>query len=319
MSEEGNDAACEGDAAPIRSGLALLKATTAHRENTLVVPSSEDLALVIDSANTVEQLIELNRMLAIMQKAAEELDIAVTDAIRLAVAHLRARRKLGAILMETVRWGGVRARLQRATLVEGSLPDGVDKFQARRCRQLASIPEGVFEEYLRAAEADRKIPREAAAIRLLRVASRKPSGRQRATRRGWANGLPRAVLDAVERCLCEIDVLVGKASITSTQQLAATDAVPKGLRGTVVVAECRDPEEWLPALVRLRTKAALNDVVVVLPAVPSAKWFRHLADGWCCCFLGAEQPVILAHRGLHSHSFDLVMREHGVVLRATAN
>lgn len=324
MSEEGSEATCGGgpapSSAPVRGGMALLKAARVPSDRALLVPSSEDLALVVASANTVEHLVEVSNMLAAMLKAAEQLEVAVTDAIRLAAAHLRARRKLGLLMLQLGHQGRIRTESQRANLCGGALSDIVDKDQASRCRKLARVPEDAFESYLATAEAQHTIPREAAVIRLLR----KPptsSHRPRGSRRGQKDelSLNAAVVDAVVRCLGEIDVLVGKASTRSTEQIVPSAAVPKGLRGAVLVAECGDPEEWLPTLLRLRTKGTVDDVVVVLPADPSAKWFRHMADGWCCCFLRGERPILLAHRGLHARSFDLVMREHGVVLRAAAS
>lgn len=284
--------------------------------NMLTVPPAAVLAEAVAAATTVEELIDLDKMFVVMQAAAKQLDLALSEAIRLAVAHLRARRKLGLVLMQTVWRGGNRSKCHRDTLLEGALPAGIDGNQSRRLRKLATIPEAAFETYLSEASANGRIPSEAGAARSQSsVPAVKSPDRRRAAK---APALSPELLDAVERCLGNIDVVVGEPDVRALRRVEATTRVPDGLRGAVFVAECRDPEEWLPAVAALRTKAAVDDVVVVLPADPSAKWFRHMADGWCCCFVHGEHPVLLAHRGLHAHSFELVMGEHGVVLRAAA-
>lgn len=283
--------------------------------NMLTVPPEAVLIAAVAAATTVEELVDLDKMFVVMQAAAKQLDIALSEAIRLAVAHLRARRKLGLVLMQTVWRGGNRSKCHRDTLLEGALPSGIDGNQSRRLRKLATIPEAAFETYLSEASVNGRIPSEAGAARSQSsVPAVKSPNRRRAAK---APALSPELVDAVERCLGDIDVVVGEANVRAGRRLEAGGRVPDGLRGTVFVSECRDPGTWLPALAQLRARAAIRDVVVVLPADPTAKWFRQLSAGWSCCFLHGN-PGLLARQGTRERAFALAMLDHGVVLQSAA-
>ena len=307
---------------------ALFRVPTGERG--LAIATDEQFQLVLAGTTDAESLQDLRNGFVALQAVAAKSKLVFDDLIRLAIQRLEVERKLGVLLSQTGHRGRPTKRSPDATFSKSgaaSVREDASKQEQAKYRKLAAITDELFEAYLETARFQRRLPTSAGARRF--ASSPKPKAASKRPPRSRGPGaavpervidaaclIPAAVLDAVETCLGDIGVLVGQADMLAATRLEPTSAVPKDIRGTVFVAECRDPEVWLPTLVRLRTKAAISDVVIVLPADPGAKWFRHLADGWCCCFMPGEQPVMIAHHGLHAHAFELTMMEHGVVLRA---
>jgi hypothetical protein len=117
----------------------------------------------------------------------------------------------------------------------------------------------------------------------------------------------------VQRVLGDIDVCVGKAAVRCRSR-APGEVLPQRLRGSVFVAECRDPEALLPRLLALHAAKQVREAIVVLPLAPGERWFRALFEhGWVCCFVATAAPLLLAHLGPH-YAFAIACSEVGVVL-----
>jgi N6-adenosine-specific RNA methylase IME4 len=106
----------------------------------------------------------------------DDADTAARDAAEL---RLRAERRLGELLAETVNHNGTRADLDnlRGSTVEpraSTLPDGIDKKQSHRYQQAAKVPEAEFERHVERAraEADVKGLTSVAVRRLVAAAKR---------------------------------------------------------------------------------------------------------------------------------------------------
>jgi hypothetical protein len=169
------------------------------------------------------------------------------------------------------------------------------------------------------------VPTEAGMLRHARKA-KAPEGRPEKPRHGKSRKavvirgpvLSPAMLECVRRVLGEIDVCVGDADAKCRLQLKSDTAHLKQLRGTVFIAECLYPGDWLPKLAALRRSARVDAVLVALPAETSAEWFRGLMDGedeWGCCFpTGVLPPLLLAYQG-HREGFKVACSEVGPVVR----
>jgi hypothetical protein len=291
----------------------------------LVVPSSDELELALSQANTLEELVHFEKMVAVMKAAGEQFRLAIDEAIRIASFDLVTRRKIGSVLLQVDRRGGDRARAHDAPLLDRLLQElGRDK--ARRCRMIARLEEPHFGDYLKLMTDQHEVPTEAGVLRHARKVA-KANGTTRAKPRRTqkpkavlaALKLSPSILNCVERVLGAIDVCVGDADVECRLRLQTDTAHLKQLQGTVFVAECLYPADWLPKLAALRRSARVDDVLVALPAETSAQWFKGLMDGqdeWACCFpTGVLPPLILAYLG-HREGFKAACAEIGPIVRS---
>lgn len=283
----------------------------------LVVPSQMELEAAVSRADTLEAMLGLDKALALLKEAADQFRATIDEAARIATSALITKRRIGTVLLQVDRRGGDRAKSHDATLLSKLLKE-LGKDKARRYREMARIPEDHFAGYLAATSEEHVVPTESGAAKHARqVAGTKKARRPRRAARGsGVTGLSREVLDAVERILGEIDVCVGKADVACGQKLDPDVIRPKLMRGSVLVAECPDPGEWLPKLLRLREGGALSNVVVALPPETGAAWFKHLAGGGWHCFFPTGDGALLAYHGPKRHGFELALGSQGVVMCA---
>lgn len=285
-----------------------------------VVPSRGDLEAALAKASTVEELIDFDSMMSLLDEAARRFGIAIDEAIGIATCHLQGKRRLGLALMHHVKHGGDRTRSQHANLIDEELLRRIDKDRRSRYKALARVPQVTFEGYLKTKADRREIPKEAGALRFAtkEQGDRAPRHRRRRNLgqgRGDVPVLTAAMLDVVVRVLGEIDVCIGEADVPCRCRMQPSTVNAQRLRGNILVAECLSPDEWIQKFSRLHGSAAVGEVVVALPVMPAARWFRDLFDsGWACCFTATTPPALLAHLG-HHHAFAIACSEIGVVLR----
>jgi hypothetical protein len=267
-----------------------------------------------------DSLVDLEKAAASLLDLAKRQDIVQAKLFEVAEWHLRVKRKLGRVLMQTVSPGGDRSRLQAATLLPGGLPDGIDKFAARRCRKLAEIEDSAFEEYLLQVQRSTRIPSAAGATAFAFRNKRSPSPQKRGRKKPRPDSgeleVSSHVLDAIERCLGNIDVCVGRAKVRCLKRVEGARLASADAQGTVFVTARVDEEVWLNKFVELKRSARCEQVVVLLPAETSATWFRHFSGArWHLCFLtDSREPTLVAYIGKRSEAFFAVMHEYGVVL-----
>jgi hypothetical protein len=125
----------------------------------VVVPTNEHFQLVRAEAQESGKVHELHRMVSAMQAAAAKCDLAHEEMVRLAEFRLQLERDLGVYLAQHVHRGGDRANGPRVRLLlDGGLPEWVTHRKSASYRELASIPEDVFRDYLEEARKKRQVP-----------------------------------------------------------------------------------------------------------------------------------------------------------------
>lgn len=281
------------------------------------IPSDQQFELMLASADGAEGLRDLRKLMAAAEAVAKQCDLAFEEMLRLAVNRLRVERELGRQLAQATGRGGVGSKSHRVTSKRGGasnpLPAGVTKQEAQRYRLLASVPDIAFARYLEEAREKRTIPTAAGARRLVR------EPRERSPRKASPSAaeivLSPEVLDWITRIM-EVDVLVGAANIPAAKRVRWNpDPNQFSLAGNVFVSDCKQPDVWLPELVRLHKCAAIERVVVALRAEVWEPWFRLLTREWRCCFLSGHKSnvggLLLAHHGVRGAAFSAVMGQHG--------
>lgn len=276
------------------------------------VPDEAQFEVMLSGASGAPELSDLRKFVAAWHAVAEKCDAAASEVMRLSVYRLEVERALGAAIIQTVRRGGRGSKSHAATSNRGGascgLPDGVDKHQSRRYRELAAIPEDEFSAYIAKA---RESGKPATAQGAHRFAKSVVSGRQRAEsgRRPQAGlRMPSDVLQAVGEFMVP-GVVVGESEMPGKTRHASGVDLPACLEGDVFVAQCADPASWLIELHRLRESGVIGQVVVALPAEVWADWFKLLeTGGWVCCFLAGVRAedgagVVLASHGVDRAAF----------------
>lgn len=283
----------------------------------LVLPSSEEFALIRMRAREAGTLKDLRQMVAAWQAVAEKCHLAFEEMMRLAVFRLEVERDLGVHLSQTVKRGGFRSNLPSGSL----LPDGVSWKQSAAYQKLAAIPEDVFRSYIEKAGAGQTPPSSAGARRF--ASPKKPHAPRRAkAQAGEPLNLPPAVLDAISRVMTP-DVVVGNVKIQAKRFVSPNSKDTLGqLEGDVLVAECLDPAAWLPNLIRLRNKARIREAITIARADVWADWFGLVTEGSAsCCFLRGVQDGrgtgwVVLHHGAGAAAFRVAMASVGVVVHA---
>lgn len=301
-------------------------ASDAPQINGIVVPSEAALMRVLDDAESPEKLAHVERIAATLIDVARRCDHMVGELSRLLKFRLRSRHKLGLAIIAAVRPGGRRTKGRKTEADEHSLPKNLDKEEARKCREIARIPIGVLEDYFEAADSKGQHPSEAGAHRFARAAraagGARPAAPKQARRRPPRDTsdivLTPEILDCVQRTLGDIDVCVGDADIRCPLKVPADTVKVQDIQGTVFVAGCLAPEEWLPKLARLHRAAKVTEALVVLPGTIWLPWYRAaLADGggWEWCVLSGDQPTLaVAHLGRHPQGFRVAFSSIGAVV-----
>jgi hypothetical protein len=294
--------------------------------NGIVVPSEAALMRVLDEAESPEKLARVEKIAATLIDVARRCDHMVGQLSKLLTFRLRSRHRLGLAIIATVRAGGRRTKGQKAESDERSLPKNLDKAEARKCREIARIPMEVLEDYFAAVESKGLHPSEAGAHRFARAARAAKDGRppattqsrRRPTRVSSEIALTPEILDCVQRTLGHIDVCVGHAEIRCSLKVSASTVKVHDIQGTVFVAGCLDPEDWLPKLAKLHRAAKVTEALVVLPGTIWLPWYRAaLANGggWEWCVLTSDQPTLaVAHLGRHPQGFRVAFSSLGAVV-----
>lgn len=293
--------------------------------------ASPQLQLVLDSIKSIDEMHTLHEQVAAWEDVQKRMAAANEEIVKIATVRLRLERKIGAHLAETVKWGGHGSRSDSLTSIRGGssgpLPQGINKQRASWYRSIAKVPEDVFEAFLTDRATKGKPP---SATALLKCVPKKSASRPRQPKAGSNGtaapphvpresvgvGLTPEILGAVAR-LMDVDLVVGEGHSAWPQAAHAhPDALrPAQLSGRVFVGSCPDPASWLMKLARARSEAKVAQVVVVLPPVHWAEWFKQLeAGGWFCCF---TPHAIVAYCGERTHAFKVTFDEMGAVMRSS--
>lgn len=290
----------------------------------LALPARKNLDLMLRQSEDGDSLVKLEKAAATLLEFAKRQERLKERLFEVTEWHLRVKRKLGIILSQTVSRGGDRAKSRAATLPPGRLPSGIDKHAAKRCRRLAHIEDVVFESYLKRAAIQSRAPSAAGAIAFsehvgspcTRSPRRKLKAHKNSPSRTDVQASP-GILDAIARCLGDIDVCVGDVDIQCHRRVAGPDVCPTDMNGTVLISWRLNPTEWIAKLSDLRRDARIDQAVVLLPAETSSSWFRHFSGApWHLCFLGGErEPVVAAYIGSRTEGFLASIHEHGLVVK----
>lgn len=285
----------------------------------VLVPTSGQMDVMLAESNDFDSLVDLEKAADALKEVAKRQDSMKAQLMEIAAWHLRVRRKLGLLLRQTVRWGGDRSRSSMATLLDGALPDGVDKHASRRCRRLADIPDDLFDGYLAKCLERGRPPSFGGALRVAPADEPRKAAKPRRHKGGdVSETIPPVILDIVARVFGEVDVLVGDGDVKCAKKCKADTLRPNDLRGCVIVTDCPDPATWLPKLAALRKSAAIEQVAVVLAPETSAAWFIQAAlDEWVFGFVPGDRCMpMIALQGRREGLFAAVGLARGVVVRS---
>ena len=281
----------------------------------IIVPSSEQFALLRAEAKAAGKLKDIRKLAAAWQAVAEKCDLAFEELFRLAVFRLEVERDLGAQLAQTVSLGRPKKWSPRGTISESGLPEGVSKKQSAAYQQLAAIPQDQFRDYVEAAREDRRTPS-------LRGARAYASARGQKTRRvsrpkkapAGLVVISQKLIDSCVRCLGGIDMLVGQAKVKAAATFADLGDLTRTPRGKLLVLGASDPTEVLRRVVELRGNGRIEEAMVVLPRDLDADWWTSLSTGrWSICVPSERGSPIVAHIGGHARGFAIVFGALGVV------
>ncbi|MCA8952752.1 MAG: hypothetical protein KDE27_24795 [Planctomycetes bacterium] len=282
----------------------------------------EQLAAALKQASTPDQLIELDKTLAVLKEASQRFEVAIEEAIRIASFDLMTKRKIGASLMQLSQWGGDRARVRDVHLLDRFHRElGTGK--VRRYRELAQIGDADFNAYISDVSARREIPTAAGArrhaARSVGRTPRMPRGPSTPRTSPVRGQVLTDVLGAGIRLFGQVDVLVGDAQVRAAVRIPASRLRVADLRGRVLAVECPDPKTWIPRITALRSSTRLDEALVLLPARTGSDWFATLAlSDWVCCFLKHAEPLLVAYLGVRKAGFIVAFQPLGVVMRAQA-
>lgn len=290
-----------------------------------VIPPSAQMLQLLESVEDVDEMKTLHDAAAAWEETTERMEKAVEEVARIAEFRLRVERRIGLHLMQTVKHGGDRARLHNVTLPQdGLLPEWLSGRMANWYRKIARIPEDVFAAYLGRQKEIKKRPSANGAIK---YAAEKAGNEERGSRRpsrkskqpGGAHSTPPAMPDevlAAVKQFMDVDVLVGgDPGVSPKAHRVDPDLLSRqSLKGNVFVAECLDPESWLPKLATARLKGSVTQVVVVVPATTGAEWFKRVAEGnWACCFPSNSSLAVL-YAGEQRDAFWATFHWQGAVM-----
>lgn len=300
----------------------------ARTDGAVMLPSSPDLQRALDLATGSEDLSRLREAAATYQDIAKRLKAAKEELVRLAIWRIDVERKLGQELSRTVGRGGSGSKFHNGTSKRGGathgLPDLVKKGASKRYQDLAAIPQEILRGYLAQAAKRGTVPSPGGARRfssqLVRALPSRPRLAQSAASVGERGGsvmLSPEVLEAVQRFLGGIDVLIGSASVCARVQTDAQSVSMHRLRGSIFVVECPDPASWMPRFAELRLSGSMANVLVALsPSKPV--WFSEVPSDWAICVLSSDVAparAVLAYHGSRNSLFKLAFQQLGILAR----
>ena len=268
--------------------------------------------LMLAQCSDVESLANLEKAAAALQAFAKRHDAMKSQLAEISAFHMRARRKLGVLLSQTVKRGGDRSKSHSDTLLDGSLLKSITRSTSSRFQLLAGIPEDVFEHFLRANIEKGRESSFRSALQLAHptnaVSVKKRSPRVRAD----AGGIPAAILECVDRALGDIDICVGPRVVKCRKHLTSGILKEGDLRGVVFMAECHEPGRWLPVLLAMRKSGKLDQIAVLVGLEPCSAWFRDALRGAWQIGTLPDAACLIAHHG-RPEAFRAVMHEMGGV------
>ena len=287
----------------------------------LVVPSREQMELMLAAANDVESLVALERAAAVLQDFARRNNAMKAHRAEFSAYHMRARRKLGVLLSQIMQHGGDRASSHCANLLDEAELKHVGKDASSRYQLLAKVPDEVFEDLLRR---NIEMGKETSFRSALRLANQttapqkkqkkaSPSKKKRSPKASAdAAAIPDAVIECVSRTLGDVDVCVGPRVLKCKKQVSPGKLPDDDLRGVVFVTECREPEVWLPKLRAMRAARKLTQVAVLVTLDPCSTWFRDALQGTWQFGALPGAGCLIAHHG-RAEAFRVAMHEMGGV------
>jgi hypothetical protein len=265
----------------------------------IVIPSQGQLTLLREQARAEGKLHDLREQLAALFAVGERFGIVQAELVRLAVARLEVERDIGGQLSVEVRQGRPRKRSPRVTFSSSPLPAGISKQQAMRFRELARVPESLFQDYLRAVAAEGRLPTSSGARRF--AARGEPAGAAKAAARPKLNLAPE-VVSALARMMVP-DVLVGQALVPARRVVSPSQpSVLDDLRGAVMVLDCPDPQAWFEAVADLHVQRVVKGAVLLLPLEVHSRWYSTVVERWLPCWVPPKsdiggQPLVVVHLG----------------------
>ncbi len=277
----------------------------------IIVPSSEQFALMRAEAKAAGKLKDLRKLAAAWQAVAEKCDLAFEELFRLAVFRLEVERDLGMQLAQTIRRGGDRTNYPRGSL----LPDGVTWKQSAGYQNLAAIPEDVFRAYVERSRGAERTPSSRGARAFAGARSAKTHRAPRPKKAPASDVvLSPKLLEACVRCLGDIDVMVGKVKAKAAVCFAELGELTKTAQGKWLVVGAADPTGSVRRVVELRESGRIEEAIVALPRDIDAAWWSSLSTGqWSICVPSERGSPIVAHIGGHVRGFSLVFAALGVV------
>jgi hypothetical protein len=230
---------------------------------------------------------------------------------RLVESRIRAERKLGLLLRDSVARGGRGSKSQRAASTLGGssrpLPPGITHMQSSRWQHLGNIPDEQFEDFFTVAWKEGSTISVEALWRFLRAKEpRSPRPDPVGDNLAW-------LLDAARRIL---DERVQLASVSaSAVPTAARELRPdSGARDLLLdLRRSQQPQAWLKALQRHLAGAEERQAIVVL----HVRALALVASSKAICVPTsppASTDCVVAYYGRKLRAFALVFREVGTVL-----
>lgn len=286
----------------------------------LLLPTGGELELMLNRSEDGDSLADLEKAAATLVDVAKRQDLVKEQLFEIAEWHLRVKRKLGAILVQTDSRGGDRAKSQAATLLNGGLPPGVNKSSATRCRQLARVVGEDWEVYLSHSHSVGRMPSAGGMLRFAESRRRpsvaKPKSQKQAQSASRNVEVGAQVLAAICRCLGDIDVCVGEADVRCRSRVDGESLTAADMHGVVLVACVIDPEVWLSEIAKLNRSAQCQHAVVFVRVESSFSWFQQFSDaGWSLCFVDVVGgAVAVAYLGGRCREFVEAMSCFGLVV-----
>jgi len=304
-----------------------------ERATASALAPSSGIELALADANDVPSLVALTDRVAVVQEMVRRLDAALEEQQRLAEFRIRIARKLGLLLLQTVRRGGHGSNGHRVTSIRGGsdspLPSGISRKQSSRYQQLARVPDDLVIGYFSAARLEGA---EISSRGLLRFASSASTPR-RDKRPSSPGVLPHERLTSASvRTLAPLWLAASRVFAPLAcvglpehgerlfpHALHHKDLLACDINGDTLV---NAPESFSNAEALLISKGAAGsdrNLVLLAPAFTSEPWFSRLCQqDASICFVPAsarEQPIGVFHIGPRYHAFLLVFSELGVVVR----
>lgn len=268
-------------------------------ERGIAIPSQGQLTLLREQARADGKLHDLREQLAALFAVGERFGIVQAELVRLAVARLEVERDIGGQLTAEVRQGRPRKRSPRVTFSSAPLPAGISKQQAMRFRELARVPEPLFQDYLRAVAAGGRLPTSSGARRF--AAREEPAGAAKAAARPKLHLAPEVVSSLAKMMMP--DVLVGPPLVPARGVVSPSQpSVLDELRGEVMVLDCHDPQAWFEAVADLHVQRVVTRAVLLLPLEVHSRWYSTVVERWLPCSVPprsdiAGQPLVVVEMG----------------------